>query len=230
MAKHYDDLSAAMREVAERRDEQLRDAGAAITPHRLHRLHAALASEFPAEIALRAVADTRDKSLKQLPALPRRVELLLHSQLLTRQPGFLQRGALQRLSASVQTFWAVSRAPTRFAAALALMVVTIAALHFGSSGRNDASVLVSQNARHPYFGTQPGGDSEYHDRLETHFLRKPADELTLRVSPIELASLQPSLLTINRALLADRGDFERGLPLDLPIRQILIDGDTTVSP
>ncbi|HEY3747452.1 MAG TPA: hypothetical protein VGL17_14465 [Gemmatimonadaceae bacterium] len=230
MAKHYDDLSAAMREVAEHRDRRLRDAGAAISTHRLERLHAALASEFPADMALRAAADTRDKSLRQLPMLPRRLELLLHSQLLARRPGFLRYGALQWMSASAQTFWSASRASAGFAAALALIVLTIATLHFGRSGRNDRSALVFENERHSFFETQPGGESAYHKRLEEEFLRKPGDALTLQVSTFELASLQPSLLMINRARLADTRDFERGLPLDLPIRQILMDGDARVSP
>jgi hypothetical protein len=58
---------------------------------------------------------------------------------------------------------------------------------------------------------------------------RSADQLTSRAKRLELASLEPSLLTINRAL----PDFERPdrlLPLDLPIRQIRLDVEAVRTP
>jgi hypothetical protein len=56
-----------------------------------------------------------------------------------------------------------------------------------------------------------------------------ADHLTLRVNPIELASLEPSLLTINRAL-PEFEQADRVLPLDLPIRKIRLDVEAIRTP
>ncbi|MFN2476523.1 MAG: hypothetical protein ABR526_09330 [Chthoniobacterales bacterium] len=231
MDKDFDHVSVGLREVADRRDNRLSDSGAAIPPDRLQSLHAALGSRFPVETALRTAANQRDESLSRGPVLPQRVELLLHRRLLAERPDPVQRGASQPWTAAVQRFWTASRTPfTQLAAALALIVCAIGALRFGRLGGNNGPASISHSPSRPPFATQASGESAYQLRLEKGLLRKPGAELTLRVSTIELASLQPSLLNINRALLADRDDFNRGLPLDLPIRQMLIDGDVTATP
>jgi hypothetical protein len=104
-------------------------------------------------------------------------------------------------------------------------------LHFGRFGSHHESEALSQNAPRPYLATQTDAKSAYEDRVEQQsFLRNPGNELTLRVSTIELASLRSSVFSINRALLAEGHDVDRSLPLDLPIRQLLSDRDASGIP
>ena len=230
MDKCSDAVSLGMREVAELRDKRLRKTTTAISPHRLEALHAALAAEFPVETAFRAAANNRDESIEHSPVLPAGVELLLHRRLLAQQRRADQRGALQRWATAVQASWGAFHSATRLAAAVALIVFAMTTLHFGGFRSHHGSELLSHNAPRPYLATQSDAKSAYERRVEQSFLRKSGDELTLRVSTIELASLQSSLFSINRALLAEGHDFDRSLPLDLPIRQLLSDRDASGIP
>ena len=223
-------LSEAMRKLAERRDQRLPSSGPSISPDRLRWLHATLAYEFPVEKELRSAADGRDKSLKQRPVLRPPVEPLLHRRLSGQRPNPVQPASQQWWAASVRTFWATFRTNAQFATALVLIALSVGALKFGSLNKIGRPTLNSRNTPRPYFAKKAGGEPASEGHLKKWLPRNSSDELTLRVSTIELASLQPSLLRINRALLAERPDFDRSLPLDLPIRQILLDAAATATP
>jgi len=208
MDKRFDGLAGAMREIAEQRDNQLRDAGA-ISADRLDKLKAFLGTKLPVETALFTAARQRDKSLSlPEPALPAVVHAALIEQVRSARAKAKPFDVLRRVAA-----WLKAPAwpePYRTAAiAAAAIVVTSAVLHFSQS--------------------RSGGPAEISSALPS-FIANPdsagfsgdSADLSLRVRRIELASLEPSLLTINGAL----PHFEqpgRALPLDLPIRQIRLD-------
>src|SRR5204863_8831423 len=83
MDKRGEGLAGAMRELAEQRDNHLRDAGA-ISADRLEELKSFLAAQLPVETALFAAARRRDKSLSLAePALPAIVQAALVGQVRT---------------------------------------------------------------------------------------------------------------------------------------------------
>jgi hypothetical protein len=211
MDRQVDGLAGAMREIARQRDNRLREA-AEISPDRLRQLQAFLAAELPVETGLSAAARQRDESLSALePALPTVVHAALAEQVRSV-------GAAPRRVDMLRQFGAY-----RAAAALAVAALIGAAfLHF-SRARN-SSAEISSEARRGFVA-----DSEQILFSRPGFLDRSANPLTLRINRLELASLDPSLLTINRALF----DFEpsnRALPLDLPIRQIHLDVETVRTP
>jgi hypothetical protein len=230
MDKHSDDVSNAMREIAERRDHDLCEPARSLSPERLRQLRKKLESEFPVETALRLASDNRDNLLTDRPVLPRPLETLLRRRLSGRASDAVLRGALQRWAVALQRAWLRSRIATQCAAAFGVIFLTIAALQIERSDRTEKAEAISHHTPHQYFATKAGENSEHGDRPETWLLRKPGDALTLQISTIELASREPSLFTVNRALLAQHHDFGRGLPLDLPFRQMLIDDDAIAVP
>jgi hypothetical protein len=215
MDKRMDGLAGAMRELAEHRDSQLRDARA-ISADRLDELQAFLGAEFPVETALFAAARQRDKELSlPEPALPAVVHAALVEQVGSARAKAKPFDALRRVAA-----WLTATAwpePYRTAAiAAATIIVTSAVLHF-SRTRDDVAAQISS-----------ASPSSVTNVESTGFSSDGAD-LSLRVRRIELASLEPSLLTINGAL----PHFEqpsRSLPLDLPIRQIRLDVESVRTP
>jgi hypothetical protein len=211
MDKQPDGLAGAMREIARQRDNRLCDAEA-IPSDRLQQLQAFLESELPVEAALFAAARQRDKSLSASePVLPMVVHAALAEQVRS------VRAAARTLD-MLRQFGAY-----RAAAALAVAaLIGVALLHFSRARNSEARN--SSNARRVLVATSEPG----------LFSRVPLfdgsiDSLTLQMNRLELASLDPSLLTINRALF----DFEpsnRVLPLDLPIRQIHLDVEAIRTP
>jgi hypothetical protein len=211
MDKQVDGLAGAMREIAGQRDDQLGDA-AEIPAVRLKQLQAFLAAELPAETALFAAARQRDESLcAPEPVLPTVVHAALVSQVRSVR---VAAGPFDRL----RQFGAY-----RAAAALAVAALIAATLlHFGRA-RNSPDRVSS--------GTPPAfvSNSEPIAFPAVGLFDRSVDPLTLRMKRLELASLDSSLLTINRALF----DFEpsnRVLPLDLPIRQIHLDVEAVRTP
>jgi hypothetical protein len=229
MDKHSDDVSKAMREIAERRDLDLCERARSLSRERLQQLREKLESEFPVETVLRRARDNRDNLLTERPVLPRPLEILLRRRLSGRGSDAVQRGALRRWAVALQRVWPTSRIATQCAAALGVIFLTMAALQIERLFRTEKTATISHYTPHPYFATKVG-ENLGHGGPETWLLRKPGDALTLQISTIELASREASLFTINRALLAQHHDFGRGLPLDLPFRQILIDGDAIAIP
>ena len=211
MDKHVDGLAGAMREIAGQRDNELRDAGA-IPPDRLKQLRAFLAAELPVESALFAAAGQRDELLSESePVLPTVVRAALAEQASSVHAAARRLDLLRRFGAY------------RMAAALAAAALIGAALLHLSRARNSGS-RTSGEARRGFVALSepglPSGAGQFDRSI---------DSLTLRMNRLELASLDPSLLTINRALL----DFEpsnRVLPLDLPIRPIHLDVETVRTP
>jgi hypothetical protein len=113
------------------------------------------------------------------------------------------------------------------AIAAAVILLFGGTFYFARPNRAGAPVRISERgttATAPLFKTALLTDAG--DR----FFGNTGGDLTLHVSKVELASLQPSLLSINRAILAERYYADQGLPLDLPIRQILSETATPAMP
>jgi hypothetical protein len=211
MDKQADGLAGAMREIAGQRDNQLRDA-AEIPPARLEQLQAFLAAELPVETGLFAAARQRDESLSASePVLPRLVHAALAERVRSVATAPKPLDALRQLGAY------------RAAAALAVAAVIGAALlHFSRTHNSSARIL--RETRSDFVApSQPGLFSG------VGLFDRSVDPLTLRMNRLELASLDPSVLTINRALF-DFDPSNPGLPLDLPIRQIHLDVETVRTP
>ena len=221
MDRQIDGLAGALREIAEERDNQLRNAGA-ISADRLEQLQSVLAHEFPVETALVQAARKRDESLTVAkPALPPGVHAALSERVrfaaATTTPFDVLRpffGWLESLTLrpAFQTAALVAGA----------IIITVAALHFlPSSMPADASVNRSR------LTSLEDRDSALFSR---DWLFEPAgDRLTLRGNRLELASLEPSFLTLNREL-PTLEQPDRVLFLDLPIRQIRLDVETLRTP
>ncbi|MFL6521425.1 MAG: hypothetical protein ACJ8NS_14480 [Chthoniobacterales bacterium] len=207
MDKQVDGLAGAMREIAGLRDNQLRDAGG-IPPDRLKQLQALLAAELPVEAGLFAATRQRDELLSAAdPVLPTAVHAALAEQVRSVRPlDMLRQFGAYRAAAAL--------------AVAALIGATL--LHF-SHARNWPT-QISSEARPGFVANSEPGVLSGVDLFD-----RSIDPLTLRMNRLELASLDPSLLTINRALF----DFEPSnhvLPLDLPIRQIHLDVETIRTP
>jgi hypothetical protein len=198
MDKRIHGLAGAMREIAEQRDQLLRDADE-MSPQRLEQLQAFLAAELPVETALFAAAKRRDESVNGSPVLPAMVRATLVEHV---------RSARNRRN--------LAGAYRAVAAIAAAIVVTFAVLQLSRS-RDTATQSFANVPR----------SSMMNADLVAFF--SDATPLTLRVSRLELASLDRSLLTVNRVL----PDFEqanRPLPLDLPIRPIRLDVEAVRMP
>jgi hypothetical protein len=211
MDKQLGGLAGAMREIAGQRDNQLRDAGA-IPPARLRQLQAFLASEVPVEAVLFTAAQQRDELLRPSePVLPMMVRAALAEEVRSVRAAAGPFEMLRQFGAY------------RAAAALAVAALIGAALlHF--SGARNSENRISAEPRRGFVALSEAGPSSGVGQFE-----RSIDPLTLRMNRLELASLDPSLLTINRALF----DFEpsnRVLPLDLPIRQIHLDVEAIRTP
>jgi len=211
MDKQVDGLAGAMREIAGQRDNQLRD-GAEIPSDRLIQLQAFLAAELPVETGLFAAARQRDELLSASePVLPTAVHAALAEEVRSVHGAAGPFEMLRHLGAY------------RAAAALAVAAVIGAALLHFSRAPNLPARVSSETQRSFVADSEPVVFSD------VGFFDRSGDPLALRMNRLELASLDPSLLTINRALF----DFEpsnRVLPLDLPIRQIHLDVETIRTP
>lgn len=208
MDKRVDGLAGALCEIAEQRDNQLRDA-VAISAERLKQLQAFLAVELPVETALFAAARHRDKSLSlPEPALPGLLHATLIEQVRMVRAKTKAFDGLRRVAAWMRVpSWPE---PYRTALIAAVAVVgTSAVLHFSRPGNAGPAQISSAL---PSFITNPDAAAFPSDNAR----------LSLRVRPVELASLDPSLFTIKGAL--PRFDQSNAaLPLDLPTRQIRLD-------
>lgn len=211
MDKQAEGLAGAMREIARQRDNQLHD-GAGIPPDRLKQLQAFLAAELPVEAGLFAVARQRDELLSASePVLSTVVRAALAEEVRS------VRAATRSLD-MLRHFGAYQAAAALAVAALIGAVL----LHF--SRTRNLQARVSSEPRPDFVA-----NSEPVALSDVGFFDRSGDPLALRMNRVELASLNPSLLTINRPLL----DFEpsnRVLPLDLPIRQIHLDVETVRTP
>jgi hypothetical protein len=213
MDKRRHGLAGAMREIAEQRDSQLHNAGE-IPAHRREELIAFLDAELPVESALLAAARRRDKAVAlREPALSAAVHASLIEQVKSvRTPARL-------LALRLFPGW---RGGYRTAAALAAaFVIAFTALYFF----RPSSSAVSIPSDSPALSSAIAGPAF----SDVSIFQRPADRLTLRANRLELASLEPSLLTINRSL-PNLERVDRVLPLDLPTRQIRLDVEAVKSP
>ncbi|MBA2269134.1 MAG: hypothetical protein H0W20_00860 [Chthoniobacterales bacterium] len=227
MDKRLDGLAAAMREVAVQRDRLLREEGA-ISPDRLQRLHAVLASALPVEMALSAAARQRDESLSvRVPVLPEGVEAALAEQLPPLRAAQKSREALRHYRMRLHELWGLLRTPARVAVAVTVLILAVLHLSDWSNGTSGARISDGAALEVLPDATSTASHQGLPTSSEESF---PAsgNNLTLRVSTIELVSLRPPLLTINRAYLPDR--YDSALPLDLPVRQILIEAEAATTP
>ena len=219
MDRQIDGLASAMRQIAEQRDSQLREAEA-ISPDRLEQLQAFLAAALPVETALLAASRRRDASLSlPQPSLPAAVHLALVEQAV-RASGH-PAGIFSSLVAWFQT--SDLAALSRIAAAAALAVALAwTGLHFSSSRHPAAQISQEPPAAsnvNPWPAAFSNGDA----------FKRSVDDLTLRVSRIDVASLDPSFLTNGRAF-PDLALPDRGLLLDLPLRHIRLDVEAMGTP
>jgi hypothetical protein len=217
------DIHELIRELAAQRDSGLRHCRPDISRERLRRLQAALAQKFPVETSLNSAAMRRDASLDnrefQIPPI---VETELTKRLTFSAEYKLNEG---RPLARQMVHLSRQRLASAAAVAAAVSILVGGGLYFVGSGWHGSSTGISGDLEGPSASKSISGSSD------AASLRRPGDRvfessgehLTLRVGKIELASLQPSLLSINQTVLADRRHREQGLPLDLPIREILID-------
>ena len=217
------DLNELMREVAAQRDARLQHGRPEISPERLRQVQAALARKFPVETGLNSAAMRRDASLRSRESqIPPVVETELTKRLAF-SAGFEASEPFRFPRRSVHLFR--HRLACAAAVAAAVMVLIGGGFYFSGPSSHVPSARRLGELELPSGRTSITGSSDAAslthpgDRL----FESSGDHLTLRVGKIELASLQPSLLTINRTILADRRQGDRGLPLDLPIRQMLID-------
>ena len=218
MDKRVDGLAGAMREIAEQRDSQLREAGA-ISADRLKQLNAFLAVELPLETALLSAARQRDESLSVMePVLPAAVHAALVEHARSVRAAATRLDVLRQLVAPLKAMSLATGYRTA-AVVAATVLITFALLHF--SHLNQPARISNQSRPNSVVALGPADFSNVFER--------PADQLTLQVSRLQLASLDPSLLTVARPL----PEFEhpdRALPLDLPIRQIRLDVEVLRSP
>lgn len=235
MDNRIDDLATALHELTAQRDDLLRDQGT-ISPDRLQRLHRVLASELLVETALSVAALKRDE-LRGLPkpGIPAPVEALLAAQLRFLRPTLHSRRESFRRSENYRgRLWALLQ-PEWIGVATALVVVSAGVLHFGSWGKPARGVRTPEGtalqvSAEPPEGAVVSAHQELRTRPEDSFFSTSGNHLNLRVSTIELASLRPSLLTINGDYFPDRSERDSGLRLDLPVRQILIDAESGRTP
>lgn len=229
MAKRTDVFDATMREIRAQRDAAM-EGRRSMPAERLERLHDCLGSEFPIESGLAAAAKERDEMLPdRLADLPRFVEAALAGRLLARAECGRRNRWRAQCRRVVQT--TSRRADARTAVSLAAAAAVVAAavvLVFQSGSRSSRievssppPVLVAPEATRDSAPHQPASA-----RVGDNFLPPGNDQLTLRISTVELASLQPSLLTAR--YLSDQSDA--GLPLDLPVRQSLMHEKSSRTP
>lgn len=220
MDKRLDGLAGAMREIAEKRDKRLREEGA-IPARRFKQLEALIAAELPVETALFAAARRRDERLSTAePMLPVMVRAALVEQVTSKRAAA---NPFARLREMVSQFEARRWAAVHRAAAVIAAVVVITSIGLHWSRPTGPANRISNES--PSTSSVDPVRVLPHDQL----FEKPADRLTLRMSRLELASLELSSLTINRAL-ADLEQPDRALPLDLPIRQIRLDVESVRMP
>jgi len=217
------DLKQIVRDMAAQRDAGLRHGRPEISPERLRRLQAALARKLPVETGLHSAAMRRDASLRtresQIPPVVK-TEL---TKRLAFSAGFEASESFRFPRRSVH----LSRHRLASAAAVAAAVIVLigGGFYFSGSSSRVPAIRISGELELPSGKTSVTGSSDAASLTNPghRLFDSSGDHLTLRVGTIELASLQPSLLTINRTILPDRRQGDRGLPLDLPIRQMLID-------
>ena len=220
MDKRMNGLAGALREIAEQRDNRLRNAGE-IPAMRRDRLEAFLAQEFPVETALLAAARRRDESLSMLePALPAAVHAALSEEARSVR-GAAKLDLVPQLTAWLQSGGGPRAYRAAAALAAAVIIIGFAAVHLSTGNR--AVRIPSESRPVPFFSLGPAAFSKI------SIFERSGDQLTLRPNRLELASLEPSLLTINRAL-PDLERPDRVLPLDLPIRQIRLDVEAVRTP
>jgi dsDNA-binding SOS-regulon protein len=206
MDRQRNGLAGAMRDIAERRDNLLRNADV-ISDQRREQLSAFLAAEHPVETALLAAARRRDESCTMAGrALPAAVHAAL----------------VEEARSARAAVWPRSFSAGYAIAAAAAVIIAATALHLF---RPDTRAIESPSASRS-MSLQNLGPAAF---TNVSIFQRPGEHLTSRVNRLELASLEPSLLTINRAL----PEFERAdrvLPLDLPIRQIRLDVEAVRTP
>lgn len=221
MDKRRYGLAGAMREIAKQRDTQMRKVGV-IPADRLEQLKAFLAAELPVETALFAAARRRDESLTVPdPTLPAAANATLIEQVRLFRVAAKPLDLLRHWAAWLEV-GSLRRGYRTAAAVAATVVIASVALRFFTRG-NPAIPIPSKSR--PFSVLNPGPAAFSNITI----FERSADQLILRANRPELASLEPSLLTINRSL----PDFERpnrGLPLDLPIKRIRLDVEAVRTP
>lgn len=221
MDKHVDGLARAMREMAGQRDNQLREAGA-IPPDRLKKLQAFLAAELPVETALFAVARQRDESLRaEQLVLPTVMHAALAEAVRSVRGAAKPLDVLRRFGGWLEPA-SLSGVYRAAAAVAATALIATALLHFSHSGSTPGRSS-SEPPPHSIVNAEPAVFSR------ASLFERSANQLTLRMNRFELASLDPSLLTINRTF-PDFPQPDRVLPLDLPLRQIHLDVESVGTP
>ena len=204
MDKRLNGLAGAMRHIADQRDGQLRKAGE-MSAERGRQLNAFLAAQLPVETALFAAARRRDESLTLAePTLSAAVHAGLTAQ-----------------ARSVRTIAWPGAYRTAAAVAAAFVIAYTALYSFRPS--KPAPRIASDSRLVSFANPDPA------DFSNVSIFERPTAKLTSRPKRLELASLERSLLTINRSF-PELERADRALPLDLPIRHIQLDVEALGTP
>jgi hypothetical protein len=235
-------IENVLRQVAKHRDKLLRKVPA-LSPARQAILTDCLAREFPLETALRGAATKRDQLLPPYRSgIPRSVESILHRRLdaldaagLARAPRRLN--GLKRASSAKQrlrrggiltsdlvrrtSVWLTFfRSPPGISFTACALIIA-ALLCFGSGRTSSVRHAVLPKAPRPdEVNVNPGTDL---------FIRRVSIR-PFNLNTSEPASLQASIVAINRMRFDDGIKAALDLRLDLPERAILMEGSLARTP
>jgi hypothetical protein len=230
MANERDDFDETMREITAHRDELI-ERNRAISAERLQRLQRTLSSELPLESAFSDAARLRDEMLSErIVMIPTSVEGALTDRLLARVQSSPRGGWLLAMYRGIVRSWRFAHAAAAVGLATAVAVVGAGVVLTLQSFSKTKPVEVAGDpqvvALQEPLAAEDAARESRAARGGDNFLRPSANQLTLRISTTELALLQASLLTAR--YVPDERDA--GLPLDLPIRQSLMDAEPARMP
>lgn len=230
MVRRFHDLEMRLREISSRRDRRL-ESHMAMPAERLQRLRAVLASKLPLETALSHAATKRDEMLPAgVSVIPTHVQVALAERMMARVGGD-RSGQLVICDGKIRrTVWRLAYSPRALALAAAVALFAAGFLLISQWGTRGSRAGVT-NAP-PKFALSDAITARdvfqqvMLARLGDSFIPSSDNRLTLNISTTELALLQPSLLTARYLL--ERHDAD--LPLDLPIRQSVMNAEAARTP
>ena len=207
------EIDAAMRELAQRRDQALTNVPALSSARRMA-LTALVARQLPLEATVHEVAVKRDQALHRNAArIPAAVESVLQRQL----------AAVEAQSSRRHLALGLNRWRSPLAAVLAVCaLITAALLGFGkwhaAARRNAMNVPAAA----------PADNISVESGLEPFTRMVAIGPFNLNTN--EPASLQASFLASRRIRFADGNETPLGLRLDLPVRAALMEDEVARTP
>lgn len=212
-------LDVTLRAISRERDRLLGQRQIMSRSRRLD-LDQKLAREFPVEAAVKRAAARREKSLR-----PRRLEIsrALHERL--RSELRRERGRFAEQTAPSLGFggdaipWRRLFGSKQLAALSAACLLIAAGIAFFGEGRLLGPRLAESGGSNRAGAANAGLVATTNDILVPLAGRS---QLSLRVNRAEIAALQEPFFAANRSYFIDSSDDGAGMPLDLPVRVLLI--------